>query len=96
MSGLVHTLKYPVELLNTSGEVVETITELTLRRLRGTDLTAITNAVAKGQGEALKMIVCRACNIAPATYDRLDALDLTEVGAIASGFIGSALPIGAM
>lgn len=90
-----HTLKHPVELRDKAGDVLETVTELQLRRLNGKDLRDITNAAAKGHGEAMAVLVCRCASIPPSTFDQLDAEDLAEVGAIASGFIGGALPAGA-
>lgn len=95
-AGDQYPLRHPLDLKAADGSTVETIADLTLRRLNGADLTVIANATAKGQGEALKAIVCRVCSIPPSTYDRLDAQDLTEVAQVASGFIGSALRIGAM
>ncbi|OGA99431.1 MAG: hypothetical protein A3E25_17880 [Burkholderiales bacterium RIFCSPHIGHO2_12_FULL_69_20] len=95
-AGDEYPLRHRLELKSVDGSVIEAITHLTLRRLTGADLTAVANAASKGQGEALKVIVCRACSIPPATYDRLDAQDLTEVSQVAAGFMGSALPIGGM
>ena len=91
-----YTLKYPLEIKRGDGEVVETIRELSFRRLRGADLKAIGDASAKGAGTAMQEIVCRACDITPFTYDRLDAEDLAQAGDIAAGFIGRALPTGEM
>jgi hypothetical protein len=89
-----YTLKYPLERKRGDGEVVETIYELTFRRLRGADLKVIGDASAKGAGTAMREIVCRACDITPGTYDLLDAEDLAQAGDIAAGFIGRALPTG--
>lgn len=95
-AGDEYPLRHPLNLKGPDGSILETVSHLTLRRLTGADLTVIANATAKGQGEALKAIVCRVCSIPPSTYDRLDAQDLTEVAQVASGFMGSALRIGAM
>lgn len=79
-------LRYPVELKTAQGAVIETITELRFRRLKGADMTAIANASTKGHGEGVKCIVCLAAGITPQVYDRLDAADLTEVATIAGSF----------
>lgn len=90
-----YPLKYPIELRNTAGDVVDTLTELQLRRLRGKDLKDVANAVPKGHGEAMAVLICRCSGIPPSTFDQLDAEDVTAIGEIATGFIGGALPTGA-
>lgn len=89
-----HPLKFPVELRNTEGEVIDKITELQLRRLNGKDMRAIANATAKGNGEVMAVLVCRCASIPPSTFDLLDAEDIAAVGEVAQGFIGGALPTG--
>jgi hypothetical protein len=93
-AGDIYQLKYPVEIKTVHGTVIESMSSLTFRRLKGVDLTAIANAAARGHGEALKCIVCLATSITPMVYDQLDATDLTEVGEIAAGFTGGVLPTG--
>ena len=88
------TLKYPVELKNSEGTTIEKIEALTLRRLKGKDMRAIANASAKGQGEAIAVLICRSAQIPPATFDELDGADVTELGMVAADFIGGALPTG--
>jgi len=90
----VYPLKHAVELRNREGEVIEKITELPLRRLKGKDLKDISNAVPKGHGEAMAVLICRCASIPPSTFDQLDAEDVTAIGEIATGFIGGALPTG--
>lgn len=89
-----YTLQHEVKVLNTAGQVVETITCLTLRRLTGRDMRAIANAQAKGAGEGLAAMVCASAGIAPSTFDLLDAEDITQVGEVVAGFIGGALQTG--
>jgi hypothetical protein len=90
-----YTLKHTLELRNTAGDVIETISELKLRRLTGKDLKDIANANAKGPGEAMAVLICRAASIPPSTFERLDAEDAARLGVIAADFIGGALPTGA-
>lgn len=87
-------LLYPLELKNRDGDVTERIESLTLRRLKGKDMRDIANASAKGAGEAMAMLVCRSAQIPPSTFDQLDGEDVAELGVVASGFIGGALPTG--
>ncbi len=93
-AGDVYPLKYPFELSNAKGEVLQPVNSVTLRRLNGADLAAVANASARGPGDALKEVVCRVAGVPPSTFDRMDAVDLTELGVISAGFIGGALPTG--
>lgn len=90
-----HPLKHPVELKDKDGNVVQRIDSLELRRFKGADVAAIGNANAKGAGEALRVMVCRMAGIPPSTFDQLDGQDVTELGEVAAGFLGGALPTGA-
>lgn len=83
-----YTLIYPVELKNKAGDVLETITELQLKRFNGADMKAIANAKAKGEGEMMAVMLCRSASIPPSTFDQLDGEDITAAGEIAAGFIG--------
>ena len=83
-----YTLLYPIELKNKEGQVIETITELQLKRFNGADMRAIANAKAKGEGEMLAVMVSRSACIPPSTFDLLDGEDITAAGEIAAGFIG--------
>lgn len=94
-SPTTYVLKYPVEIRSTAGDVIETITELPLRRLTGKDLKDITNAHAKGPGESMAVIVCRIASIPPSTFERMDAADAAALGEIAADFVSGALPTGA-
>lgn len=83
-----YTLLYPVKLTNKDGDVMETITELQLKRFNGADMRAIANAKTKGEGEMLAVMVSRSAAIPPSTFDLLDGEDITAAGEIAAGFIG--------
>lgn len=94
MEPITHTLKHPVELKNKEGDVIETITELQLKRFKGADIRAIGNAKSKGEGEMMAVMISRSASIPPSTFDQLDGEDVTEVGVLVAGFIGGALQIG--
>lgn len=89
-----HQLKYPVEIKDTEGNVVQRIETLTLRRLKGTDMTKIGNAKAKGDGEVMRVMVCQMASIPASTFDQLDGEDVTDLGGLAANFLGGALPTG--
>ena len=90
----VYELKHVVELKDKAGDIVERITEVTLRRLTGADLKAIANAADKGKGDAMLLLVSRCASLPTSTVDQLDAQDVQAIGEIAAGFIGGALPTG--
>ena len=92
---VVVPLQFPVELKSRDGEVTERIDSLIMRRLKGKDMRDIANASAKGAGEAMAVLICRSAQIPPSTFDQLDGEDVAELGVVASGFIGGALPTGA-
>lgn len=87
-------LAYPVEMKDKDGNVLNTLTELALRRFNGADVAAVGNANAKGPGEALKVMVCRMCSIPPATFDKLDGEDVTALGELAASFLERSRPTG--
>ncbi len=92
-SVLEYTLKYPVELRNTVGDVVETITTLQLRRLKARELRALDNC--KGNGSILLMMLGVSAGLPPSTVDELDAEDAAEAGTIVADFLGGSLTTGA-
>lgn len=89
---VVYTLKYPVELKSREGSVVETVTELTFKRLNGGDARKALNAKDKGMGEMVMVLVCASAGIPPSTFDKLDAEDVFKAQDIASDFFGLSLP----
>lgn len=94
--GDVFPLDYPVELRNKAGDVIETVTSVQLKKLRGFDLVAVANASSRGQGDAVREMVSRVAGIPPTTFDLLDARDISKLASIAANFTGSAPATGAM
>ncbi|MFG6462259.1 phage tail assembly protein [Roseateles sp. DXS20W] len=88
MQDRVYTLLVPVELKSTKGEVLDTLTELTFRRLKGSDARKVLNAKDKGTGEFVAALVCASAGIPPSTFDQLDAADIFKAGELASDFFG--------
>lgn len=88
-----YPLKHPVELKNKEGQVVETITELNLRRLKGRDMRQAIDG-AKGQGAMTLALLARSAGLPPSTIDELDGEDITAAGAIVADFLGGSLPTG--
>lgn len=82
-------LRHPVELKQADGTVLERITELTLRRLRGGDVRRLMNAKDKGTGDFTQALVCAAAGIPPSTFDQLDGEDVVAAAEAAGGFLGS-------
>lgn len=91
---ITYTLKHPVELRTASGEVTQTLTSLTLRRLKGRDMRKLDGA--SGNGSALLALLAASADLPPSTADQLDAEDVTDAGAVVAGFLGGSLPTGAM
>jgi len=90
---LQYTLKHPLELRNADGAVIETITVLVLRRLKGRDLKAMDGA--KGQGSMVLALIAASAGVPPSTVDQLDAEDVTAAGEVVADFLGGSLPTGA-
>lgn len=89
---IVYPLKHRVDLVNADGAVVETVTELQLKRLNGGQARAVLNAQGKGAGDFTAALVCASAGIPPSTFDRLDAEDVMAAMEIASGFFGASPP----
>lgn len=89
---VVYPLLYPVELRRADGSVAETITELTLHRLKGGDARRVMNARDKGTGEFIAALVGASARIPPSTFEQLDGEDITAAMEIAGTFLGSAPP----
>lgn len=87
-----YTLKHPLELRNASGEVIQTITELSLRRLKGRDLKALDGA--KGQGTMILALIAASAQLPPTTVDLLDGEDVTAAGEVVADFLGGSRPTG--
>lgn len=85
-------LKFPVELKNADGALVEKITELTLKRLNGAQARLVLNAQTKGNGDFMTALVGASAGIPPSTVDKLDAEDLMAAMEIASDFFGVSPP----
>lgn len=93
MSGsTLYTLRHPVQLKTKDGELLETITSVRLRRLKGRDMRALDQA--KGNGSTLLLLIAKSADLPPSTVDEFDGEDVTELGTIVSGFLGGTLPTG--
>ena len=84
-----YTLKFPVELKAKDGQVLDTVRELTLKRLQGAAARRVLNAQAKGPGEFAFALICEAASIPPSTFDKLDAEDILALTDLAAPFFGS-------
>jgi hypothetical protein len=87
-----YKLLFPVELRNTTGEVIETITTLSLRRLKAKELRTLDNA--KGSGTVLLRMIALSSGLPPSTVDEMDAADAANAGATVASFLGGSLPTG--
>lgn len=90
----VYHLKHPIEVRSAeSGEVIENLTALALKRPKGKQL----KAMDKAEGEVGKILaLIAACSgQPPKIMDELDAEDFTALGVIVEGFFGGRLPTGA-
>lgn len=94
--GDVFELEFPVEMRNKAGDLIQTVTSVQLKKLRGFDLVAIANASSRGQGDAVREMVSRMAGVPPTTFDLLDARDIAKLATIAANFIGSAPATGVM
>ena len=83
---VVYRLQYPIEFGS------ETITELSLRRVKGKDIRAVRNT-ASPASETLDLIGRLSGQPRP-VIDELDAIDVEEVGKIVEGFTKSGPPTG--
>ena len=91
-SRVVYMLKHPVELKNTQDEVIETISELGLRRLKARDMRSLDNA--KGSGSMTLAMLAASADLAPTTIDLLDMEDATAAMSFITDFLGGSLPNG--
>lgn len=89
----VYFLRHPVLLKDAAGAVVETLTELELRRLKGRDMRALDGA--KGGGSIILSLLAASAGLPPSTIDQLDAEDVSAAGEVVAGFLGGSLPTGA-
>jgi len=85
-------LKAPVQLTDKEGNIVETITELTFRRLKGAAARKALNLQSKGNGEFIAALICASAQIPPSTFDQLDMIDVMAAMEIATDFFGVSLP----
>lgn len=92
MSGPIKLI-HPVDLKNVDGDVVERITEVTLRRLKGRDLKTLDTV--KGSGSMVLRLIAVSAGLPPSTVEEFDVEDITALGEVVTGFIGGALPTGA-
>ena len=90
---VIYLLKYPLELKSATGDVLEVVAELKLRRLKGRDMRAIDGA--KGNGSMLLAMLAPSADVPPSTVDAMDAQDVTDAGALVAGFLGGSLLTGA-
>ena len=86
---VTYALKHPVELRNKEGQVLETVRELTLKRIQGAATRRVLNAQAKGPGDFAFALICESAGIPPSTFDKLDAEDIMELTSLAAPFFGS-------
>lgn len=88
-----YPLKFPVELRNAQGELLDTVTKVTLRRLKGRDLKALDTA--KGDGSRSLALLGAATSLPPSTVELLDFADVTALLEVVESFTGGSLPTGA-
>lgn len=85
-----YTLVHPLTLRDKDGNETGQISELQLRRLNGKDMEALDQA--KGPGSSLLVLVARSADKPLAVIRLMDGEDITNAGAIVSGFLGGATP----
>lgn len=91
---IVRKLKHPIEIrAKETGEIVETITELTFTRPKGKHLKAMDRA----EGETGKTLALLAAITGhpPSVMDQLDGEDLASFEELIEGFFGGRRPTGA-
>lgn len=91
-------LKFPVELRNADGQVVDTLTSLVFNRPKGKDVREAFDAMdptkGKGNGAMVHMLMVRSTSQPPSTLDQLDASDYAAAAEIVGDFVGGSLPTG--
>lgn len=87
-----HQLKHPIEIKNAAGEVVETISSITLNRLKGRDARKITTK--EPMAMTVQMIGLSA-GLPPSTMDLMDMEDIIGAAEVAVDFFGNSLLTGA-
>lgn len=89
-----YALVHQVEIKGKAGDVLDVVREVALRRLTGADMAVIGNAKAKGEGEVMRVMVCRVASLPPSTFDLMDAEDVMALSERAADFMGGALSTG--
>lgn len=87
-----YPLKESIDIRNKDGEIVETITELKLRKPKG----KILKAMDKAQGDVGKSLalIAAMAGLPPSTMDELGPSDFAELGEFIAGFFPGLLPTG--
>lgn len=81
------TLKHPIEIrAKDSGEIIETITEVTLSRVKGRHLKALDSVT--GDYNQTLFLIAKMTGHPPSTIDEMDGEDITAIGEIIEGFFG--------
>lgn len=75
----LYSLKHPIDRRNSSGEVIETVTEVTVRRAKGKDLRVMDRFQDQPSALALKMIE-QLTELTQSDVDNLDAEDVEGLG----------------
>ena len=90
------SLTYPITRTLRDSNGVETqqgINELTFRRIKGGDIRALANVTK--QGDQFATLFVRLTGITMPDFDKLDAVDLLEVGDLFDDFLPEHLKTGA-
>jgi hypothetical protein len=88
MTAKTYTLKHPIEIKGKDDELLEKITTLTLKRLKGEHARKCT-AEAK-MPLMLQMIGCSA-GLPPSTMDKMDFEDILGAAEVAGDFLGGVM-----
>lgn len=88
---LVYTLKHPVVLSSKTGVVMQEVSELVLRRLKGRQLRAV---VGKTQLGLMLELLAASSGMPAVVMDELDGEDVTDAGLVVMGFFASGLATG--
>ena len=91
MTAKTYMLKHPIEIKGKDGELLEKITTITLKRLRGEHARKCT-AEAK-LPLMVQMIGCSA-ELPPSTMDKMDFEDIIGAAEVASDFLGVPMQMG--
>lgn len=82
---IIFKLKYPIERRNKDGELVETITEFTIRKPRGKVFKAVDGAA--GEGSATLAMLAGLAGVPKSVMDEIDLEDMADFMEVCDPFL---------